>query len=153
MNKSLLNTIPATDWPRVIFAAEAANEPFEDVSIITAKTAYVDLAFQAAADILHTEGHALTSEKVQKVACALVETQKIMVQEHVRINDDGISVCINADDIEDENVTWKALDYVAKALDSLNGNHGVVVFSDDLQFSLSEVPAILSQPYVKRPSK
>lgn len=148
MSKSLHESTP-TDWPRVIFAAEATDEPFEDVNVVTAKAAFVNLALQAAADILHTEGHTLTTEKVQKIACALVEARKVMVQEHVRVNQDGITVCINVEDIEAETVPWKALDYVARALDSLNGGQGVVVFSDNLQFTISEVPWILSQPYVK----
>lgn len=132
------------NWPNVVFAAEAAQEPFEDVNIITALGLFVDTAFQAAADLVYTEGHTLTQEKVQSVAFAMIADRKIMVQEHVRVNADGITVCINVPDVNDEAVQWQALDRVASALDSLNGCTGVVVFSDNLYFNVNQVTATLA---------
>lgn len=124
-----------SQWPEVVFAAEAAKEPFEDVTIVTARSVFLDVALQAAAHICVEEGHALSEDKVMKVARTLIAAQKIVVQEHVRINPEGITVCLNVEDVDGEDVPWKALDYVARALDSLNGAHGVVLFSDDLRFT------------------
>jgi hypothetical protein len=137
-------------WPEVVIAAASAREPFEDVVIVTARSQFIDLAFQAAADIVHTEGHALTQDKVHKVACTLIAAQKIVVQEHVRINSEGITVCLNVDDVNGEDIPWQALDYVARALDSLNGMHGVVLFSTDIQFTIADLmPTIAAYRPIK----
>jgi hypothetical protein len=138
----MLNTLQHDKWPEVVIAAAAANEPFEAVTIITAKSLFLDTAMQAAADICHNEGHTLTEDKVTRVAYALIAANKIMVQEHVRVNSDGITVCLNVDDVDGEDVPWVALDYVARSLDALNGTHGVVTFSDNLQFSVDQTTSL-----------
>lgn len=131
-------------WAEVVIAAESAKEPFEDVTIVTAKSAFVDLAYQAAADLIYRQGHALTDEKVNAIARTLIGTQKVAVREHVSVSEAGITVCLNVADVNDEYVLWRAMDLLAKALDQLDGKTGVVAFSDDLMFSLSEVPWVLS---------
>jgi hypothetical protein len=125
-----------------VIAAEASNEPFEDVTIITARSLFLDVALQAGAHICVEEGHSLSPDKVMKVARTLIAAGKIMVQEHVRVNADGITVCLNVEDVDGEDVPWTALDYVARALDSLNGAHGVVLFSDNLQFTEDQATSL-----------
>lgn len=138
-------------WAEVVIAAEAAKEPFEDVTIVTARSCFADLALQAAADLVYKQGHALTDNKVKAIAQSLIASQKICVQEHVRINEDGIIVCLDVADTQDEYVMWRALDLLADALDKLNGKTGVVVYGEDLRFTLGEVPWLVvssSQPSV-----
>jgi hypothetical protein len=141
----MLNQQPRLDaakWPEVVIAAEASREPFEDVTIVTARSAFLDLALQAAAHICVEEGHTLSQDKVMKVARTLIAAEKIVVQEHVRVSAEGITVCLNVEDVEGEEVPWTALDYVARALDSLNGSHGVVVFSGDLKFTEDQATSL-----------
>lgn len=137
---------PQMDWPGLIFAAEAGGEWFSNVNIVTTKTAFVDLAYLAAADLLVGCGHELTADKVQSMACTLVTTNKIAVQESVTVAGDGaIHVCMNIDTLDTDNAVWQAYGYVAHALDVLNGEAGTVSFSDDLSYTLDQVPALLAR--------
>jgi hypothetical protein len=104
---------------------------------------FVTLALESAADLVYKEGHALSYEKVRAIACAMIAERKVMVQEHVRVNTEGITVCIDVPNVDGEAVQWKALDRLASALDSLDGSVGVVTFSTDLIFELHEVSALL----------
>lgn len=127
-------------WSNVIFAAEAAREPFEDATIITAQNHFLETVLQSAAEIVLLAGHALTETKVHDVAHTLVSTDKVAVREHVRVDDTGISVCIDVDAADDEDTMWIALDYVAKALDQLQGAQGTVFFGEDLRFPTITFP-------------
>jgi hypothetical protein len=134
--------VDSTIWPDVVIAAESSNEPFQEVTIVTARGMFLDVAMQAAAHICHEEGHTLTQDKVTKIARTLIAAEKIMVQEHVRVNSEGITVCLNVEDVEHEDVAWLAFDRVAQALDSLNGTHGVVTFGDNLRFSVDQATSL-----------
>lgn len=142
---SLQHSTPAISWPDVVIAAAASHESFEDVTIVTARSSFADLAMEAAADICVREGHTLSEEKVLAVAQALITGNKIEVRESVCVNAGVITACINVPSTEAEDVPWKALEMVASALDQLNGHDGVVVFSDSLRFTLAEVPWLLKR--------
>lgn len=131
------------NWPQVVIAAEAEQEPFQDVTIVTAKGLFVNLALESAADLVYTEGHTLTTEKVRAIAIAMIAERKVMVQEHVRINSEGITVCLDVPNIDDETVQWIALDRLAKSLDHLDGCVGVVTFSGDLVFDIKDVVSLM----------
>lgn len=129
----------------VLSYAHSTNEQFEDVTVITAQSFFVNLAYQAAADVVFNEGLFLSLETVHAVALAMIAEHKLVVQEHVRVSEAGITVCIDVIDVHAEDVMWRALDRVASALDSLNGDHGVVVYGSDLMFDVEQTTPLMMQ--------
>lgn len=139
------NTVNRIEWADVYFTAAANKEPFEDVSIVTAKSAYLELACTAAADILlsrctKTPCFRLQQHDVFEYAQHIMDEGTVFVQEHVKVSPEGIYVCINAVNVEEEDVVWRALDMLANALEILNGAQGTVYFGEELRFSSSEIP-------------
>lgn len=126
-------------WPEVIFAAVAADDPFEDIQIITARTQLVNLAYAAAADYLHGLNIALTEASVTAFAISLIAQQKLYVQESVEVGESGIVVCVNTQNVDSDDTTFRALDLVQRALDQLDDAMGIVHFGEHLQFSISEL--------------
>lgn len=136
---SVGSTLNRIEWADAYFTASADKEPFEDVHIVTAKSVYLDLAYTAAADIVYNTYNRIISDEVFKVAHRLMDEKKIHVQEHVKVSEEGISVCINATNINDDDVMWRGLDMLADALHYLNGSQGTVYFNNPLHFSSSEI--------------
>ena len=139
------NTVNRIEWATAYFTASADNEPFEDVSIITAKSAYLELACTAAADMLlrqstKTSDARLHQTDVLDCAAHIMNEGKVFIQEHVKVAPEGISICINAVNVEDEDAVWRALDLLADALGELDGAHGTVYFGDVLRFTSGEIP-------------
>lgn len=132
------------DWPSVIFAAEREKEPFEDVQVVTARCEYVNLAYQAATEMLQSNQQSNIAT-LHALAKTLIATQKLHIQEYVRVDQTGITVCLNVRSTEHDDVMWLALDRVSAALNQLDGDHGVVFFGPELRFSLSEVSSLLKQ--------
>lgn len=137
-NTTLANRIA---WADVYFTAEAGREPFEDVEIVTLKSSYLDLALVAAADILLKErsNSVPSTDDVMNIAKLIMDDHKIFIQEHVNMSSEGITVCINAASLDDEDVVWRALDMLADALEHLDGAHGTVYFGEQLRFSSNEI--------------
>lgn len=128
-------------WADVYFTASANHEPFEDVEIVTAKSSYLNLALVAAADIIMKESlsAAPSPVDVSNIATLLMDDRKVFVHEHVKVAPEGISICINAITLDDEDAVWRALDMLADALEHLDGAHGTVYFGTPLHFSSSEI--------------
>lgn len=138
------NTVNRIEWADVYFTASADREPFEDVSIITAKSAYLELAYTAAADILlrqstKTSNFQLYQGDVLEYAAHIMNEGKVFVQEHVKVAPEGISICINAANVDNEDVVWRGLDLLAGALEELDGAHGTVYFGEHLRFTSEEI--------------
>lgn len=139
------NTTNRIEWTAAYFTASAENEAFQDVSIVTAKSTYLDLACNAAAELLLTQSIGPTNFKLYHAdvllyASHLMNQNKIFVQEHVSVTAEGISICVNAVNVDDEDVVWRALDLLADALRELDGARGIVYFGDILRFKSSEIP-------------
>lgn len=133
------------DWTQVYFTAEAEREPFEDVNVITAKAEYVNRAELAAVELLMEQKIECTAQNVSRLSRTLIATSKVFVQEFVRIDEDGtITVCIDVPDLQDDLVMWRALDYVAKALDQLDNKEGTVYFGEPIRFPVSIVPWVIT---------
>lgn len=141
------NTVNRIEWADAYFAASADKEQFEDVSIVTAKSVYLELACTAAADILlrrstKTSNFQLYQGDVFDCAAHIMNEGKVFVQEHVKVTPEGISICINAVDVDNEDVVWRALDLLADALSELDGVYGTVYFGEELRFTGGEIPWI-----------
>lgn len=122
-------------WSDLYFYADAAREPFEDVTVVTARSQYFDLVYQIAADSVYRHTGMLSTSAVEPVAMALIASRKVHVQEHVRVDSTGITVCLDVPDTTNDDMMWRALDLVQQALDQLNGDEGTVYFGEDLWFS------------------
>jgi hypothetical protein len=131
-------------WPSAYFEASSSLEPFEEVHVVTAKSEFVSNACEIAANVLMKNGD-FTEQQLNQYTQHVIASQRLSVYESVTISDTGISICINADNVEDDNVMWRALDMLADALDQLDNTQGTITFGDSLTFSISEVPWIISQ--------
>lgn len=134
---SLSNNV---NWTGLVFAADCDKEPHQDVHIITAKSEYIKLAYDLAVDELNNNPTLINNPaKIDPIAANHINNGDICVCEHVSISRSGITVCINVENITDDNM-WKALDMVATALDQLDDGYGEVTFGDKLTFSTTELP-------------
>lgn len=139
MRMSTDTTTNRIKWADLYFTACSEKEAFEDVTIVTAKSEYANLAFQAAADLMLQTSHEIIQKDVLRAAQVIMDAGKVHVQEYVKVNEVGITVCINAVSVDDEEVVWRALDMLADALQHLDGSHGTVYFGNNLYFSSAEV--------------
>lgn len=130
-------------WPSAFFEASSSLDTFDEVHIVTARSAYADKALELAEEAQNNQG--FSEETIRKGACFLVNSQQLSIHESVTVDINGISVCINAETVEDENIMWRALDLVADALDQLDGAYGTITYGDPLKFSISDVPWLLRQ--------
>ena len=121
--------------PELYFLACAGDEIFQDAYIITAKSKYVDMAF----DIAGRNRDVVTDTNFMEAAARIINHQDYSVHESVEVKSDGISVCINSESINEEAET-KALNMVVEALRQLDGKHGVIYFGPPLHFSTTELP-------------
>lgn len=137
-------TINRIEWADAYFAAATTGEPLEDVTIRTARSTYADLAYTAAAEILLRESPQLSIAAFDEVAKKIIDEGRVFVQEHVDITNDGISICINAYSVENDEVTWRALDMLAVALEHLDGKTGTVYFGEPLRFSSQELGWVIT---------
>lgn len=124
-------------WPELIFYAEANNEPFKDIRIVTAQTKYVSIANDIFANTISSG--ARISNRWEYNARAIINMQKHSVHEYVKVDKGEIEVCINVP-VLDEDATSQALDMVTITLNQLDGMDGVVYFSDKLTFTTADIP-------------
>lgn len=130
-------------WPAAYLAATSAQEKFEEVHVVTAKSEFVSKAHELAATALADQ--VFSEQAVNALARQMIIAQRISVQESVTIDDVGMHVCINADSVEDDNVMWRALDMLADAMYQLDGNQGTITYGEPLAFGLSDVPWMITQ--------
>ena len=117
------------DWPEVILEAEASNEPFTNMNIVTAKSELLLMARSQALIFLTDKGKIYSDEAIDKLAEKLVDSGKINVREHAYIKDDRTIVCLDVDVIDDDSI-WTALDYVYEAV----SNGGVWAAKEPIKY-------------------
>jgi len=125
-------------WPELVFYAEANHEPFQDITITTAQTSYVDTANHIASSMYYPDKYGDTNA-LDELVMQVINQQKHCVYETVTVDKDGIRVCINAAAL-DEEATSEALNRVAFALSELHGGHGTIFFSEALTFTTVDIP-------------
>jgi len=97
-----------TNWPELIFLAEAEQEWFEEVTIITLKTHYQTLVYDQAWE------QAESLEGLNSRARDIMNSKSIQVQEYIKTNDDSsVEVCIDHEVITDQ-VVDEVLDLLAE---------------------------------------
>lgn len=126
------------DWPSAVLLADALDEPFSEITVITARKFF----FTTACDMARQQLNDPAESEVHTLAAALIANRSVTIKEHVTIDDDGITVCLNVRDPEDESVPWKSIRYLQQALDQLDGQHGTVTFGEPLAFALVDVGSV-----------
>jgi len=96
MNKrSLKEKISKINWPELVFEAEAEREWFEDVTIVTLKSEYLERVYDKAWD--------QTDEGLNEKAKRIMNSGEIFVNEFIQIGEDSaVRVCIDKDEITDD---------------------------------------------------
>jgi hypothetical protein len=131
----LLSHSTKISWPDVYLTAEADQEHFEDVSILSLKGYYTEKVYdQAIADVGCED-----AEKLMKRVRQIINEGQTYVQEHVKISSSGMRVVLDCENVNNEEVLWSALDMLASAMERLDGHHGKVSFSALRAFTLTDV--------------
>ena len=99
------------DWANLVFFAEAHEEPFQEVSVITLKSHYNDLCHEQAV----VQVHHFNDRTIHSRAIIIMNSGTVSVQEFVNVNEDrSVVIAIDADTITDHEVDV-ALGYLAEA--------------------------------------
>lgn len=125
---------PDNYWSQLYFAAEAQQEQFTDVHVVTTRADYAEKLFDQLANRTHINSHGNLNEQLLEIHNErIVETC-----ERVDIHNRQIRVVVNVSEI-DEQATYKALRYVADALDKTGGEDGTVTFSPRFTYETHEL--------------
>lgn len=123
----------------LVYTAIREREPLEDVNTITLKGEFAKKIEVAAIERVIAQGKKLSRQNVMAEMDKLFASNSITVREAVYFNEDGISVVVDADNI-DEEACMRVFELVQQALYKLDNNHGKVKFGKPVSFSKSEIP-------------
>lgn len=118
------------NWSTLMFEADSSKEPFENMTIVTAKSEYIIKAKDEAFNYLMNHQNRITYSEIDDLSLVYMKENNIQVFESASLTDDGIYVCLNVDVIDDEAI-WLALDLVYKAIE----NGGKWISQNPLSFS------------------
>lgn len=104
------------NWPTLMFEADSSKEPFENMTIVTAKSEYIVKAKDEAFNYLMNHQPNFTYSEIEELGSTYLKTNNIQVFESASLTEDGVFVCLNVDVIDDEAI-WLALDMVYKAVE------------------------------------
>jgi len=127
-----------SQYNNLVFAAIAEREILQDVHVITLKGEFAKKIEMAAVDIVVNNHKRLTNKSVMAEMVKLFQTQTTTVQEAVYVTEEGISVVVNADVIDDSAFV-RVFNLVQDALYQLDGQHGTVKFGKPVSFTQSEI--------------
>lgn len=107
-------------WPAVYIAAESEQEPFTNLTVVTAKSELLVTARSTALTELLKKNKTASPEAIDRLAQQLVDNKLVEVYEHAHILEDSTVVCMDIEVIDDDSI-WQALDVVYEAI-SNGGN-------------------------------
>ena len=125
-------------YNRLVFAAIAECEPFQDVDAITLKGEFAKKVEAAAVARVVDQRKALTASNIATELAYVFKHNNIVVQEAVHHTESGLSVVINSEAVDDEAIS-RAVMLVQQALDQLDGRYGTVKFGEPISFTPSEI--------------
>lgn len=95
-NRSLKEKVSKINWPELVFNAEAEREWFEDVTIVTLKSEYVEYVY----DLAWKQANGVND--VDDAAQKIINSSEVYVNEYIQIGKDCVvKVCIDRDEITD----------------------------------------------------
>lgn len=121
-------------WSDLYFTAEASREKFEEVSVVTLKSDFIDKVY----DFVAKSNVCVTSKEFERRVTNLINANQVSVYERVEVSKDGIYVVISRDTIDDQAVV-DSLQMVSTALNQLNGEYGVIRFGNPVTFLSTEI--------------
>lgn len=122
-----------------MFSAVAEREPLEDVHVITIKGEFAKKIEVKAVDAVIASGKKLNRQNVMVEMDKLFASGRISVREAVYHTDEGISVVVNAEVIDDE-ACVRVFELVQKALYELDNHTGKIKFGKPVSFAKHEIP-------------
>jgi hypothetical protein len=125
-------------WPEVYFAAEADNEEFEDVKIVTLKSYLVDKAHDIAISDHNFVVGVDSDTTLRSIVGRILNTDLLREAPHVDVSAAGILVVMDCEIIDDDTI-FPALDMVLSALKKLNGAYGIITFGPTVSYSATEI--------------
>lgn len=128
-----------TKYNQLFLTASAEKEPFQDVNVITLKGEYAKKVEMAAMENVMARGGRLTRPAVVSEMKTIFAANVLTVQEAVYRTKEGISVVVNASNIDDTALT-RICEMVQEALLKLNGRNGVIKFGEPVSFTMNELP-------------
>lgn len=133
----LINQVQHKDfWANIVLSAEAFQEPFEQVNVVTLRSHFLDAVFEQAFDELMQDG-VWSDDLFASKARSIIETNPPHVFEHVVFSPDGaITVVIDIPEIGEDTV-FDVMEMLANAMDQPRINNKVrmgqdVVFTTDV---------------------
>lgn len=125
-------------YNRLVFAAVAEREQFQNVNTITLKGEFAKKVEAAAIERVLMRNKSLTPDNISLEMSRVFERNNIRVQEAVHYDENGISAVVNAPAVDDEAIS-RAVLLVQQALDQLDGRYGTVTFGQPVSFTQSEI--------------
>ena len=123
----------------LVYTALREHEPLDDVHVITMKGEFAKKIEMAAVDAVIASGKRLNRPNVMVEMDKLFASKRISVREAVYHTDEGISVVVNTEVIDDE-ACVRVFELVQKALYELDNSTGKVKFGKPVSFAKHEIP-------------
>lgn len=124
MNPTEHNSLDNPNWADLTLLAESNQEAFANANILTLKAHYREKVYEQAFDRAAREG--VTVDKIFSVvedyAIEIMNRGTVEVQQFVSIDEKAITICIDADRIDDETVQL-ALNMLLEVDDLAPGKH------------------------------
>lgn len=125
----------------IVMLAESEQSIFDDVHILTTKGHFLDRIMHLISPELISSG---SDDAIYNQAASLINSTTITVSEFVDFTSTPLTVCINADQITDDQV-FQAADMVIEAISKQNGARGIVSFGTPTTYSVEEVSHLLNR--------
>ncbi len=104
------------DFPSLVFFAEATEEPFQEVTVVTLKSHYNDTCQELAIQkVKYPNDSELWEVKVQQMAENIMNSGSVTVREFVSVGEDRSAVIAIDVDIITDSAVDIALGYLAEA--------------------------------------
>jgi hypothetical protein len=139
----LEDKITKTNWPNLVFMAEGSGEWFENVTVVTLKSHFVDKVYEAAWNSIHD------AKQLDETAIQIMESRSIEVQQYVNIDEfSSVEVCLNHDEITDA-VVEEALELLIDIGVTPNTH---TEFGEKYSFLPADVPKYKFEPTLDIPA-
>lgn len=111
-------------WSSVVIAAAGTNEAFDEVQVVTLRSIWTDQVCDAVINLI---GIVNNPVDLLEHATRWIESRPPQyLHEQVTISDDGITVVLDVDEVDDDAV-FKAMQAISQAMETLDGCHGTAV--------------------------
>jgi len=106
--ETLRDKVSKTKWPDLVFMAAANDEEFEEVTITTLKSHYIDMVFDLAWKQI------TNPDDLQSRAKKIMDSGNVSVREYIKVNENyQVEICIDREMITDD-IVEEALDLLVE---------------------------------------